>query len=103
MLFLTKEGFSGISVRETSQMDVFLLWHVNELLGGEEDEKLIGVYSSQETAEGAKQRVLSQPGFRDVPEGFVIDRYQVDQDHGTEGYITVTHEDLLRQEREGNA
>ena len=82
-------------------MDVFLLWHVNELLGGEEDEKLIGVYSSQETAERAKQRVLSQPGFRNVPEGFLINRYQVDQDHWTEGYITVTHEDQ-RREREGD-
>ena len=79
-------------------MDVFLLWHVHELSGGEEDAKLIGVYSSQETAEEAKHRALSQPGFRDVPEGFMIDRYRVDQDHWTEGYITVTHEDILRQD-----
>jgi len=83
-------------------MDVFLLWHVNELPGGEEDEKLIGVYSSQETAERAKHRALSQPGFMGAPEGFLIDRYLVVQEHWTEGCSTVTHEDLLRQEREGD-
>ena len=70
-------------------MDVFLLWHVHELPRGEEDEKLIGVYSSRETAEDAKRRALSHPGFRGRPEGFQIDRYEIDQDHWTEGYVTV--------------
>jgi hypothetical protein len=80
-------------------MDVFVLWHVNELPDGEEDAKLLGVYSLQESADNAKKRMLSQPGFRDFPHGFVIERYQVDQDHWTEGFVTVTHEDLLRRER----
>ena len=83
-------------------MEVFLLWHVHELLDGEEDAKLIGVYSSQVTAENAKQRALSQPGFRDVPNGFLIEPYLVDQDHWAEGYVTVTHEDLQRQYRKIN-
>ncbi len=77
-------------------MDVFLLWHVHEPPVGEDDVKLIGVYSSQELAERAKERVLSQPGFRDAPKGFQIDRYQLDQDHWTEGYVVVRHEDILR-------
>jgi hypothetical protein len=83
-------------------MDVFLLWHVHEFPSGEEDAKLIGVYSSGELAEQARQRSLSQPGFRDTPQGFCIDRYTVDQDHWAEGYVTETHEDVVRQWREDN-
>jgi hypothetical protein len=78
-------------------MDVFLLWHVNEMPDGEEDVKLIGVYARVEDADAARVRVLSQPGFRDVPEGFQIDPYTVGKDHWTEGYITWTHEDVLRE------
>jgi hypothetical protein len=78
-------------------MDVFLLWHVRELPGGEEDSKLIGVYSSAGAAEQAKQRILSQPGFRESPEGFQVSRYTLDEDHWTEGFVTVTHEQLLQE------
>jgi hypothetical protein len=77
-------------------MDVFLLWHVHELPDGEEDAKLIGVYASAEDADLAKRRVQSQPGFRDCPEGFQVARYTVGQDHWTEGFVTVTPEQLLR-------
>lgn len=69
-------------------MDVFLLWHVHEMPEGEEDAKLIGVYASEEDAESARLRVRSQPGFRDSPEGFEVDRYTIGQDHWTEGYIS---------------
>lgn len=83
-------------------MHVYLLWHVNELPGGEKDAKLIGVYASPEGAEQAKGRVGSQPGFRDSPEGFLVDRYTVGQDHWTEGFVTETHEDILRQYGQNN-
>lgn len=69
--------------------EVFVLWHVHDLGEGEEDSKLIGIYSSQGDAEAAKARVGSQPGFVDTPEGFVIDRYRLNEDHWTEGYFTV--------------
>lgn len=78
-------------------MDVFLLWHTHEMPDGEEDDKLIGVYASAEDAEAAKLRALPRPGFRDHPEGFQISRYTVGEDQWTEGYITVTHEELLRE------
>ena len=69
---------------------IFLLWHVHELGDGEDDEKLIGVYSSQEDAERAigclRERDL--PGFRDFPDGFEISDYPINQDHWTEGYFT---------------
>ena len=78
-------------------MDVYLLWHTHEMLDGEEDAKLIGVYASAEDAEQAKQRMLPQPGFRELPDGFQVIRYEIGRDHWTEGYVTVTHESLLRE------
>jgi hypothetical protein len=64
---------------------------------GEEDDKLIGIYASTEDAEAAKLRSVLLPGFRDHPEGFQISRYTVGEDQWTEGYVTVTHEELLRE------
>ena len=55
---------------------------------GDEDEKLIGVYSTRENAEAATKRVAGKPGFADQPEGFEICPYELDVDHWTEGYIT---------------
>lgn len=70
-------------------MDVFLLWHVNELPDGGEDAKLIGVYASIDDAERAKQRALTKPGFRDRPDGFEIARYALGEDCWSEGYVTL--------------
>ena len=44
-------------------MDVFILWHVNEMPDGEEDSKLIGVYAFAEDAEAARLRALPLPGL----------------------------------------
>jgi hypothetical protein len=71
-------------------MEVFVLQHVHRLDNGEEDIKMIGVYSSLEQAEEAIKRLSAKPGFSDSPEGFVVDRYILNEDCWTEGYITVT-------------
>ena len=76
---------------------VFLLWHLHVMPDGEEDFKLIGIYACVEDAEAAKQRLLRQPGFRELPEGFQVSKYEVGKDHWTEGYVTVTHQSLLRK------
>ncbi len=65
---------------------VYLLWHTNPL---NDDEKLIGVYSSREGAEKAVQRVKDQPGFRDSPEGFEIFDCTLDRDGWREGFIST--------------
>ena len=70
-------------------MQVFILWHVHEMERDEEDSKLIGVYSTQQLAEAARERSRQLPGFRDLPDAFIIDSYDVDADHWTEGYATV--------------
>jgi hypothetical protein len=41
--------------------------------------QLIGAYSSEEEARLAIERAKDQPGFRDFPEGFAIDRYHPNQ------------------------
>jgi homoserine kinase type II len=68
---------------------VFLLWHAHDIGDSATDNKLIGVYSSNQEAEAAKQRKLQYPGFRDAPEGFQINAYEVDRDQWSEGYVTV--------------
>jgi hypothetical protein len=69
--------------------EVFLLWHVQKLDDDREDEKLIGVYRSRGDAEAAIKRVGSQPGFAETPHEFEICPYRLNQDHWTEGCITV--------------
>jgi len=70
-------------------MDVFLVWHVHAIEEGNDDEKLIGVYSSEETARAAVARLSLQSGFRETTNGFHVSRYTVDEDHWTEGFVTV--------------
>jgi hypothetical protein len=69
-------------------MEVWLLWHTHTV-GEEDDEKLIGVYSSPEKAAQAQARAARLPGFRDALEGFGIDAYVVDQDRWTDGFATI--------------
>ncbi len=68
---------------------VFVVQHAYELEDCEEV-KMIGVYSSKTRAREAVARLVEQPGFRDVPNGFSIDEYPLDRDHWTEGFFTAT-------------
>jgi hypothetical protein len=77
-------GFKGMILMS----EVFLLWHTHRFPDGDDDEKLIGVYSAREKAQAAIERVAGKPGFADQPEGFEICPYELDLDHWTEGYIT---------------
>jgi hypothetical protein len=68
-------------------MNVFLLWHTNGSLDGEENSKLIGVYSTKDLADNAQERAANLPGFHDKPQGFAIDSYEMNKDHWSEGFI----------------
>ena len=68
---------------------VYVLHHVMREFEGDEDAKLIGVYSTEEEAREAIARLSARPGFRENPEGFSIDPYELDKDHWTEGFVTV--------------
>ncbi|MEY2465888.1 MAG: hypothetical protein QOD03_409 [Verrucomicrobiota bacterium] len=71
-------------------MKVFLVHHSYEVEPcGHDETKLIGIYSTRQSAEAAIERLSIQPGFRDKPEYFSIDEYAIDKDNWTEGYITL--------------
>jgi hypothetical protein len=60
----------------------YLLWHVD----AHEDEKLIGVYRTKKDALAAIERVKGKPGFSDEGGKFECAKYQLNQDHWTEGF-----------------
>ncbi|HTZ97024.1 MAG TPA: hypothetical protein VMB18_11540 [Terriglobales bacterium] len=66
---------------------VHLLWFVHEEAEGNDEALLIGVYSTEEKAKAAIQRLRDKPGFCRQAEGFQIHTYEVDHDHWTDGYI----------------
>jgi homoserine kinase type II len=75
---------------------VYVLFHQFEFRNTKEEDledraKLIGVYTDEEEAKKAVERVKGQPGFRDYPDGFVIDCYELNQDSWSEGFTTVYH------------
>ena len=76
-------------------MDVFLLWHVYELTdddGTRDEEKFIGVFSSEEKATDAIEQLKGKEGFRDHPVNcFEIHKDKVDRVGWVDGFVTVYH------------
>jgi hypothetical protein len=74
----------------TSQelQQVYLLWHTHELEDGESNEKLLGVYSTEEKATRRMASAKKLPGFREAPAGFEVAPYVVDRDEWAEGFVT---------------
>ena len=89
-------------------MDVHMLWHVcharnldgspvehrdatGELLIDEEFDnvKIIGVYSEDSRVQAAIARARLREGFREEPDCFMSDRYTLDEDNWTEGFVTI--------------
>ena len=67
---------------------VHLLWFAREMPEREDDiELLIGVYSSDEEARAAIERVKGKPGFVDFPQGFEVCPYSLDRDHWPDGFV----------------
>lgn len=66
----------------------FVLQHEHEWCGRNEV-KFIGVYSSHDDAQAAISRLRDQPGFRDWPDGFSINEYEIGIDHWTEGFANM--------------
>ena len=67
---------------------VYLVQHVHKMTNGEEDIKLIGVFSTRTAAKASIANLRRRPGFRKAPRGFFIDRYEIDREHWAEGYST---------------
>jgi hypothetical protein len=70
---------------------VYLLQHSYETLSGDDEVKTIGIYSTNTNAIEAIERLNKQPGFRDLPECFIVDKYDLDKDHWTEGFVVIVN------------
>jgi len=87
--------------------EVFILWHVHHAPdddgrighvdeGGEvrideefgDDVKLLGVYSSDALAKERIDSAKHLPGFSDEPDCFMIDKYKINNDEWSEGFVT---------------
>ncbi|REJ74903.1 MAG: hypothetical protein DWQ36_13915 [Acidobacteria bacterium] len=67
-----------------------MLWHSYQREPcGCDEAKCLGVFSTREAAEHSIARLSSQPGFRDHPEGFVIDPYEVDLERWQDGFSSA--------------
>jgi len=69
---------------------VFILWHTHVHPDDEEDDKLIGIYSSKKLAIEARERTAKFRGFSDNLDGFIIDEYKLDEDNWTTGFTSTT-------------
>jgi hypothetical protein len=72
----------------SSAESVYVVQHLHAAPHGDEDEKLIGVYSSEQAASEAVTRLTLQPGFCEHPDGFHISAYEIDKDHWAEGFVS---------------
>ena len=70
-----------------SSTKVYLVQHVHEQGEDHEDVKLIGIYTTEQNALDAIARLSRLPGFAETANGFHVDKYELDRDHWTEGFI----------------
>jgi hypothetical protein len=76
---------------ESSNIILYIVQHVHTINEDEDDIKFIGVYSSIEKAKSAVCRLKFMPGFRDNPETFSIDVYELDEDNWIEGFFNSSN------------
>ncbi len=65
---------------------VYILWHTRVDAFGCDNDKCLGVFSSLDNAEQAKQYALTQKGFKDHPDGFCVSEYTIDKQEWLEGF-----------------
>lgn len=73
---------------------IFILNHVIENAVGEDSVKLIGIFSSKDLADKAASDHKELPGFTDYPDGFVINRIEIDKSDWNEGFAELENENL---------
>ncbi len=59
----------------------------------ETDGKLCGVLSTHERAQAAREQLMEVEGFRDHPDDFLIDEYDVDRVQWESGFVSLGLED----------
>jgi hypothetical protein len=69
--------------------NVFVLSYARPTSGNRWAGMFIGVYSSLEKAEAAKEGMRLRPGYRDFPDGFRVDCYRIDEDYDDPMFFTL--------------
>jgi hypothetical protein len=65
----------------------YLVHHLKIDEDDDDNDKLIGLFRTMESARLAVARALKQPGFKENPKGFTIEFFEFDKVHWTEGFI----------------
>ncbi|EGZ50898.1 DUF7336 domain-containing protein [Neisseria wadsworthii] len=65
---------------------VYVLYHTRIDALGHENDKCLGVFSSLEEVEKAKEYALKQKGFKDYPDGFSAVEYEINKQEWLEGF-----------------
>ncbi|MGV8886354.1 MAG: hypothetical protein ACOH1T_12315 [Microbacteriaceae bacterium] len=69
---------------------MFLLLHLRAIEGRPDtpwaDQKVLGFFSSRKNAETARSRANKLEGFRDYPDGFIIEQIGLGTDRYPEGF-----------------
>jgi len=68
--------------------EVYILEHSYEINNLDET-KFIGIYSSLDEAQKAIERLKKQPGFKDRPNDFHIDKNEINKDNWKEGFVSL--------------
>ena len=76
-------------------MKVYVLWHVYEIVddyGEHDEEKLIGIYSTEEKAQEAIKSHKDLEGFKDLPlKCFEIHESELDRSNWNDGFTAVRY------------
>ncbi|ECF1703910.1 TPA: hypothetical protein JEL63_003289 [Salmonella enterica subsp. enterica serovar Enteritidis] len=67
-------------------MNLYVLWHIHSEDMDNEEEEIIGVYTSEELAKAALKRSQSQLRFADPNSKLDIDSYTLDRDYWGDGF-----------------
>jgi hypothetical protein len=68
---------------------VYVVQHSYEFPSGVENTKFIGVYSTELSAQRAVKQLQLVQGFQSHPEGFCIDRYEIDKTFWRDGFVRM--------------
>ncbi|HZL59445.1 MAG TPA: hypothetical protein VFC38_07065 [Stellaceae bacterium] len=65
-----------------------------QLPSGSDEEKILGIYSTEKKAEEALARFKLKPAFKGFPDGFDMGPFTLDETYWQEGFIDIRHEDM---------
>jgi hypothetical protein len=65
---------------------VYLLYHSHDSAEGDDNYKLLGIFSTEKKAQDAIDSFRLKPGFVDYPDDFSIDKYEIDKAYWSEGF-----------------